>query len=425
MTLSESLNVEPANILKPTLGAYIVGAYLFSVPAFAYSESLGLLMIPQIMGALLVGYAALDILGKLKVKIPPEIGIYGLMGLVAVVTFFIGPDISEWGTMSLGTLIKVVIATLACAQLIKNDTDFFLALKIFVLSILVAFYQNMGDLQSLRIADKIPEMDRFAGTFTDPNTAAIFSLTVVWACLLLFLHVRKGFLSRAWLLVPLVISLVIIYYSGSKKGLMGLGLFALFFARLLYIQQRASRYKKSLVLVMASVLIVAAGYFIYISPFFFRIQQLIYGGSTGDVNRIYLARDAIGIWLMNVRTFLIGVGYDNFRFVSELQTNSHSTPLEILACNGIIGLSLFMAFLFLLFRKFYLLYKQALTPESKRTFYLIIIFLIIYSFFMLAHVLHASRELLPILGGLAAYGQYHLNRIRQSQVDGAGAPVEG
>jgi O-antigen ligase len=206
---------------------------------------------------------------------------------------------------------------------------------------------------------------------------------------------------------------------------MGLGLFALFFARLLYIQQRASRYKKSLVLVMASVLIVAAGYCIYISPFFFRIQQLIYGGSTGDVNRIYLARDAIGIWLMNVRTFLIGVGYDNFRFVSELQTNSHSTPLEILACNGIIGLSLFMAFLFLLFRKFYLLYKQALTPESKRTFYLIIIFLIIYSFFMLAHVLHASRELLPILGGLAAYGQYHLNRIRQSQVDGAGAPVEG
>ena len=424
MSLDETVKVDPIDISKPTLGAYLVGAYLFSVPAFAYSESLGLLMIPQITGALLVGYAILDILRNLRLKIPYEIRLYGLMGLLAVLTFFIGPSISEWGTLSLGTLIKVAVATLACAQLIKNENDFFTALKIFVFSILFAFYQNMADLQSLKIADKIPETDRFAGTFTDPNTAAIFSLTVIWASLLLLLHSRKGFLSRVWPLIPIVISLVIIYYSGSKKGLMGLGLFVLFLTRLLYTQQRSSIYRKGLVLLMASALIMIAGYFIYISPFFFRIGQLIYGGSTGDTNRFYLAQDAIKIWLMNPKTFFIGVGYDNFRFVSDLQSNSHATPLELLACNGLIGFSLFMGFLSLLFRKFVLLYRQALSPESRRIFFSIIIFLVIYSFFMLTHVLHASRELLPILGGLAAFGQYHVGRLGQSPVDGLDAPVK-
>jgi hypothetical protein len=78
-----------------------------------------------------------------------------------------------------------------------------------------------------------------------------------------------------------------------------------------------------------------------------------------------------------------------------------------------------MGFLILLFRKFVLLYRQALNPELKRIFFSIIIFLFIYSFFMLTHVLHASRELLPILGGLAAFGQYHLRLLRRGQVNGA------
>ena len=410
--------MDQLNTSKTTFRAYLVGAYLFSVPAFAYSESLGLLMIPQVTGAILVAYALLDILKDFHFRIPYEIGLYGLMGLSAVLTFFLGPSVSEWGTLSLGTLIKVVIATLACAQLIKDENDFYTAMKIFVFSILVVFYQNIGDLQYLRIADKIPEMDRFAGTFTDPNTAAIFSLTVIWVSILLLLHSRKGFFRWIWLSIPIVISLIIIYYSGSKKGLMGLGLFVLFLTRLLYTGQRSSFYKKSMVLLISSALIIIAGYFIYVSPFFFRIQQLIYGGSAGDVNRYYLVSDAIHVWLRNWKTFFIGVGYDNFRFVSDLQSNSHSTPLELLACNGIIGCSLFMGFLFLLFRKFVLLYRQAMNPELKRIFISIIIFLFIYSFFMLTHVLHASRELLPILGGLAAFGQYHVRLLKQGQVNG-------
>lgn len=416
--------MDAVDLRKPTLGSYLVGAYLFSVAAFAYSESLGLLMIPQALGALLLAYALLDILTKFRIEIPREIGLYGLLGVVAALTFFLGPDIGGWGTLSLGTLLKVVTATLACAQLIKSEADLYLALKIFVFSIVIVFYQNFSDLQSLSVADKIPEMERFAGTFTDPNTAAIFSLTVIWASLLLLLGARKRLLNWVALSIPIVIALAIIYYSGSKKGLMGLALFVLFAARLVYTRARSSLYQKGFILLGAAALVLVVGYFIYRSPFFFRIQQLAYGGDAGDVNRYYLASDAVQIWLRDWKTFLIGVGYDNFRFVSDLQTNSHSTPLELLACSGLAGFSLFMGFLGLLSRKFVLLYRRSVDPDLRRTFFLIIVFLFIYSFFMLTHVLHASRELLPIMGGLAAFGHYHARRLGQGHPGGRDPSVE-
>jgi O-antigen ligase len=397
---------------KPSLGAYFVGAYLFSVPAFAYSQSLGLLIIPQIAGALLVGYAIFDILVNQSIKIPYEIQLYGIMGVWAVITFGFAINTSGW--RSVGTLAKVVIATLACAQLIKNEVDLFTALKIFVFSIIFIYFQNMNDLQSLRIADRIGENDRFAGTLANANIAAIFSLAVIWASILLLLNSRKRLLNRVVFFVPIGISLLIIYYSGSKKGLFGLGLFVLFIARLLYVRQHGSFYRKSLVLFLSFLLIFAAGYYIYSSPFFFRIQESFYGGSSSDINRIDLANEAIHVWLKNWKTFFMGVGYDNFRNFSMVQSYSHSTPFELLASNGIIGFSLFMGFLFFLFRKFVFLYRHTFSQELRSIFYSVLIFLFIYSFFMIGAVLHDAKELLPIMGALAAFGQYCLFLKRQT-----------
>ena len=409
------MKMEQMSKPKPPLGAYIVGVYLFSVPAFAYSESLGLLIIPQITGVLLVACAILDILGSQSIKIPYEIQLYGFMGLWVVITFIFGASTDEW--RPLGTLIKVVFATLACAQLIKDDNDLFTALKIFVFSILFVYYQNMGDLKYLRIADKITEEERFAGTLANANVAAIFSLTVIWAAILLLLHSKKRLLSRAIYFIPIGIGLLIIYYSGSKKGMIGTGLFVLFFARLFYMRQRYSFYKKSLVILISFALIILVGYFVYSSPFFSRIEQFYYGRSDSDFIRFNLAKEAVSVWLMNLKTFFMGVGYDSFRVFSSYQDYSHSTPFELLASNGVIGFSLFAAFLFVLFRKFYFLYRQTTNRESKSIFYSTLIFLFIFCVFMPAAVLHDSRELLPILGAMAAFGQYHLCLLGQSAIN--------
>ena len=408
--------MDTKNKSQSTLGAYIVGAYLFSVPAFAYSEDQGLLMIPQIMGAILMAIFVLDILKNLQIKMPREIRFYGLMGLWAVLTFVFAFSQSEVERLRLGTLVKVIIATLACAHLIKDDNDLFIALKIFVFSILLIFYQNRGDLQYLRTAEKITEADRFSGTFTNPNFAAMFSLTVIWASTFLWLHSGQGIRKRILLLAPIGISLIIIYYAGSKKGLIGLGLFVLFFARLLYIRQRTSFMRKSQVILIASLLIVGVGYLIYSSPFLFRTEQLISRESVSDLRRLDLADEAIKVWLMNGKTFFIGTGFDNFKLFSSFQTYSHSTPLELLASNGIVGFFLFMAFFLLISRKFLFLYKHTHDQQSRSVFFSILIFLVIYTFFMMTIVLHDARELMPIFGCLAAFGEYRLCLLRQNPV---------
>jgi O-antigen ligase len=415
------MKMDRADRPKATMGAYLVGIYLFSVPAFAYSEFLGLSIIPQVLGALLVTLAIFDIIGNQTIKIPFEIQLYGFLGLWAAATFIFNSNSSDWH--SLGTFIKVVFATLACAQLLKDETDFFVALRIFVFSILFVFYQNINDLRYLRIAEQITETDRFAGTLANANTAAIFSLTIIWVSIMLFLRSRKGLSEWILFVIPTGISLVIIYYSGSKKGLIGIGIFALFLTRLLYLRMQSSLYKKSLVILVSALLLIVAGYFIYSSPFFFRIENLFRGESVADSNRIDLATDAIRVWLMNLRTFFLGVGYDNFRSFSHLQDYAHSTPLELVASNGLIGFSLFIGFLFLLLRKFYFLYRRTLAQEVNSTFFVIIIFLALYTFFMAVAVLHDSRELMPIMGALAAFGQFHARRLGKSQLGGAATSV--
>jgi O-antigen ligase len=142
-----------------------------------------------------------------------------------------------------------------------------------------------------------------------------------------------------------------------------------------------------------------------------------FGRAETDIKRLELAGEAIKVWLMNWKTFIMGVGYENFSSFSRYQTYAHSTPLELLASNGIIGFSLFMSFLALLFRKFFYLYRYARMQELKSTFFSALIFLSLYILFMLAEPLQESRELLPIIGGLAAFGQYYVLRLTQSQTN--------
>jgi len=396
---------------NPPLRAYLCGAYLFSVPVFSYSEALGLMFIPQILGAILVAFALLDVVSGLRITVPLEIGLYGLLGLWAGITYYLIGNVSAAGNLSLGSLLKVSAATLACAQLIKNENDFFIALRVFTWSILAVYYLNREDLNYLRFAGKFTADGRFAGTFANANVAAIFALTVIWSSILLLAHSHKRSMQNAVYGIPIGVSLLIIYYSGSKKGLFGLGLFVIFATRLLKSRQNRTVFQKVFPIALSIMLILFVGYFIYTSPYFFRIQQLSAGGDEGDVIRFQLFKEALSTWLMNERTFVMGVGHDNFRNFSAYQDYSHSTPFELLASNGIVGFVLFLGFLGLLFRRFIRLYKIDFECKYKNLYFAIVSYLFIFSIFLVGAILHESRELIPILGCVSAFGQYRLNRI--------------
>jgi O-antigen ligase len=404
---------------KPRLGALLIGAYLFSVPAFGYSDSTGLLAIPQVLGALLVGLAIYDIVGGMRVNIPLELGLYGLLGLWCVLTFLPLSGTTSEDLGSLGTLAKVVATTLACAQLTKDEDDLFLSLKVFIFSVILVYFMNRGELQMLEFTGATSERDRFAGTLTNANTAAIFSLTILWAGVVLMKRSSFRTASVIAYAPPMALASLILYYTGSKKGLMGLALLAVFTGRLLYIRRKPTLAKKSLISLVSLALIGVVGYVIYTSPFFFRIEQL-FGGVTNasDMNRLILAKEAVEVWLTNARSFFIGVGYDQFWKFSSFASYAHSTPLELLASNGLIGLALFLGFLGLLLRRFIRLYMRTAEAYLRSEYFGILIFLFIFAFFMLFAVLFDSRELLPILGCLAAFGR------GQGRLESAGPAAE-
>ena len=73
---------------KATIGSYLVGFYLFSVPAFSYTDEMGLNIIPQILGVTVLFYAVIDLLTTKRLNLPNEIKLYGFFVLFMVLWLF-------------------------------------------------------------------------------------------------------------------------------------------------------------------------------------------------------------------------------------------------------------------------------------------------------------------------------------------------
>jgi O-antigen ligase len=117
------------------------------------------------------------------------------------------------------------------------------------------------------------------------------------------------------------------------------------------------------------------------------------------------------------------VGYDNFWTFSALGVYAHSTPLELFASTGIVGVCLFFGFFGLLFYRFVRLSRTASDTESKSLYFAIEIFLFINAFFLISAVVHDSKELMPILGCLAGFGRYQSRFQGQRREEDSPAPA--
>lgn len=105
------------------------------------------------------------------------------------------------------------------------------------------------------------------------------------------------------------------------------------------------------------------------------------------------------------KTFLAGVGHENFKDMNLLGKYSHSTITETLVASGIFGFLLYFGSLFFLIRHFNKLRKITLgskhfstvfLPDSDSTFL----------FFNTAAVMYDSRDFWPLMGVMSSYGLY-------------------
>jgi hypothetical protein len=387
-----------------SLGSYLVGAYLFSVPAFSYSETMNLTFIPQLIGLSVVMLAIYDIVKTGQFNLGNDIKLYGYFVLWTAIAFSLAGDWT-YGE-SLLTLIKIGFIVLAVSQLIKNEKDFLMAITIFNSSILLVYFFNHDLISNLQNATKVTGDDRFAGTLTNSNVAAMYALSILWSGIILIFSTQVKTSLKIVTILTITIALWIIIFSGSKKGLIGVVLFAMFTGWLFIQKNKHSFWKLFIASFFSFVLISVTIYYVYNSPFFDRMQAMINGDTHSTAHRIYLINTAIDTWLDSGKNFLAGVGHGNFKDMNLLGKYSHSTFTETLVASGIIGFLLYFGSFFLLIRKFNHLKNITLGSRHFSTVFFCLMHIILFLFFNTAAVMYDSRDFWPLMGIMSSYGIY-------------------
>jgi hypothetical protein len=385
---------------KISLRGFAVGIYLFSVPVFSFSGELGLNAIPQLIGAALVLYALADIVltGEIRRNVP--LMLYMLFALWSIVPGVFGDYTNETGHMN--TLLKVMMITAAVSVLVKHKTDFIISLGLFFASIFITIWLNLDDLMMLRTSAEITGTDRFAGTFANANTAAMFAMTIIWSGFTLLMISRKSALTTPFIILGILLAIMLVIYSGSKKGYLGLALFGLLAAWLVIRKPRKSFMGRIATYFAVAAALSGVMYVLYTSPFFYRVQTMFDEQYSTD-SRMYLFQRALFVWGSSPKNFLMGVGLGNFQFYNYLHVYSHSTVAETLACTGLTGFLLYFSSLGSMF----ILYGKALRvlpPDNRTQVWLVFIMLVLILFFNVTAVLYSSRIFWPLLGIISARG---------------------
>ena len=385
---------------KPSFGSFLVGTYLSSVPIFSYSSVMALTFIPQIIGAFLSLYAVYELLKIRVFNKNISIIFYFLFSIWSVVSF----PFSEYKSQNseLLTLAKTVIITGCAAFLIRNQTEFIFSLAIFFISIFLAFWLNLEDILGFRNFNSITNEERFAGTLGSANTAALYGLAITWSGLMLLFTTKRNLIRTLLILMGLILAGIIVLYSGSRKGLIGLAFISIATVWIPIKKFGSTYFRKTLLAILLLGITCAIVIVIFRSPFSSRMQTM-FQGDASTFNRVYLFKEAINVWLSSLKNTITGVGIGNFSFHNSLHTYSHSTVSETLVCTGIIGFGLYYIGFLSIFSSFINSLRFS-KSEEKTNILLVIIFLFLILFFSLTAVMYNDRLFWPLLGIISSYG---------------------
>lgn len=386
---------------KLSTGNLLAGIYLFSVPVFSHSESWGLSYIPQIIGFLIVVYAAYIILSKMYFYNNYALYIYFGFCIWTVFSSFFSPH--QVDSFAILSLLKIALISGGISFLIQKPGDLKIILLFYFFSIFLNFILNFNDIMWLRTEGELQDDMRFAGTFENANSAATYALSVIWSGIFVLVSSRRRFLMRLFILTGIFLAGFVIIYSGSRQGILGSFVLAFGFSYLSYKRYGHNTTSRFLIIIGVIVSLSLLSYVMITSPFFSRITSIFTIGESSFSLRAYLIKESLNVWSSSPRNFFLGIGYGNFHLHNYLRLYSHNTFTETLVTTGLVGFLLFFTSIGSIFVFYYKLLKTT-KGKTKIEVFSVMVFLVLFLFFSLLSVMITERVFWPMIGLFYAHG---------------------
>ncbi len=334
MRAEENLGTIPALICSLAIAAF---------PLFGYTEESNI--IAQAISALAVGVAALS----LTRRIPSfHFAVLAFMALLAFwgVAVIKSPEV-------LGAylrLLKMTALSLAAHVVFRTPKNLLLLFGVFGASGVVGAALNWGDLSSLSASlgggEALSDKARFAGTFGNANGAGTYATTTLLVALIFFLSSRSR-LRWLVLLSGCLGGVVLVYFTGSRKAMLVLGLIALFVPALAIPKGAQGKIKWVLWALFSGITIACFALLLdklpYTERLLVQIRDGVHAESSSDVRASMLAA-AFELWKEHP---FFGCGFEGFAMFSGFGVYSHSTFSEVLCNGGLFGFVLLGLFYFL------------------------------------------------------------------------------
>ena len=310
-----------------------------SGPILSTNESLSI--VPQILSLLGAGLAALTLLKGI-----PRFHI-SLLAYVTLVVFWgitLLSDPDLWPYYQ--SLLKVCLFAIACYFAFRSRQHLLILFGVYAATGAITVPLNWHQLQALGASMEVSQLsdkDRFAGTFQNANVASIYGVLLMLSGLIMGFSIKKWW---RWplTLIGLLAGLLICFFSGSRKGMLGVGLLFLIVPWMAAQSGRNGRRSSLKIIFFVIISLALGGLLLSQLPFTDRLLVPFKEGVAAESSsreRFAMLQKAVELWGTSP---LLGCGFEGFRRLSGFDTYSHTTLGEVLCNAGLFGLGLLGVF---------------------------------------------------------------------------------
>ncbi|HIP47601.1 MAG TPA: O-antigen ligase family protein [Lutibacter sp.] len=195
---------------------------------------------------------------------------------------------------------------------------------------------------------------RFTGTLARSNDVAIAMIIAIFSAIIIS-HETTSQYARKIVMLSIPLSLYVIFLTVSKKGILFGGALVL-----AYFIKEVKNIKRFIAIMVSTIIVLFILFKQNIETIMYKIERLsqradefesaIQGttqsGSTGE--RIFFLQEGLEFFANNP---ILGTGLNTFMVMDKTQHYSHNNYIEILVGTGLVGLFVFYAIYFVMFRK--------------------------------------------------------------------------